>query len=178
METPQLSKAAFWTGISGEIFTRCAISTTVYSEKLETKRKWWISSPIESLNLEAIPYRLVFDIESLAYLAHQLLFEDLQSLHSSQLGWNTGNTTSPCLNPSTCSPTLSTKLVINPIITIYLSNNAILTQTSKQSTFSMKLKLNNCMNYSPDRFVSENSRKPCKRPLENSKRLVERFFEQ
>lgn len=120
VETPQLSKTALSTGISGEILTRWAISTMVYSEKLETKKKWWISSPIESLNLEAIPYRRVFDTRSSANLVHQLPFEDLQSLHSSQWGWNTGNTTSPCLNPSTCSPMLSTKLDYN--ISTYLGN--------------------------------------------------------
>lgn len=110
MAIPQLSRAALSTGISDEILTRCAISTTVYSEKLETKIKWWISCPEESLNLEAIPYRLVFGKKSSANLAHQLLFEDLQSLHSSHWGWNTGKTMSPCLNLSTFSPMLSTTL--------------------------------------------------------------------
>lgn len=40
VDTPQLKRHALFGGILGSIFVMLAISTTVYSLKLETNRKW------------------------------------------------------------------------------------------------------------------------------------------
>ena len=111
--------------------TAWVTSTTVYSVKLETHKKWCNTSPFISLNL-LVP-SLGMSGESLFPNTEQLLlFSDSQSLHSPQFGRNTGNTISPSTNSSTCSPTLSTTLTNeNPKLynTYKLTNYLIMTIT-------------------------------------------------
>lgn len=109
VEIPQLSKQALSTGSCGLILTTWATSTTVYSEKLETYKKWCTTSPFMSLNL-LLPSLGISIGNFLLNTEQALLFLDWQSLHSLQLGKNTGTTLSPSFTSSTCSPTLSTTL--------------------------------------------------------------------
>ena len=109
VDTPQLSKQALSRGKWGLILTRCVTSTTVYWVKLETPKKWCTISPFMSLNL--LLWSLGMSTLTFFLNTEQLLpFLDLQSLHSSQFGINTGTTISPSFTSSTCSPTLSTFL--------------------------------------------------------------------
>lgn len=107
-DTPPLRRQAFSGGMSESIFTMLLMSTTVYSLKLETLRKLYTVFPLESVIL-LVP-SLIPGWTCVGNLQHMLLFSDSQSMHSPQLGRNTGTTKSPSLTSSTFSPTLSTTL--------------------------------------------------------------------
>uniref|UniRef100_A0A2P2KN24 Uncharacterized protein n=1 Tax=Rhizophora mucronata TaxID=61149 RepID=A0A2P2KN24_RHIMU len=83
------------------------MSTTVYSEKLDTKRKWCITSPLRSLNL--LVSSLGIQGETLkGSFEQRLLFFDKQSSQSLQSAIKVGITISPSFSSSASSPTLST----------------------------------------------------------------------
>lgn len=109
VETPQLRRQALFGGIVGSIFVTLATSSTVYSLKLDIQRKWYKLSPLRSVNLLVPSLGIHWEIWK-GNFEHMLLFFDLQSIHSSQSGKNTGITMSPVDSPWTPSPTLSTTL--------------------------------------------------------------------
>ena len=109
VDTPQLRRHALFGGIEGSIFVTWATSTTVYSLKLETNRKWYKTSPLRSVNLLVSCLGIHGDTLKGSF-EHRLLFFDLQSTQSPQSGMNVGMTVSPTLTSSTSSPTLSTTL--------------------------------------------------------------------
>ena len=96
-------------GIAGSILIRWAMSTTVYSLKLETDKKWCMISPFKSVNLE-VAYLGIQGDTSNGNFEQRLLLLDLQSIHSPQSGKKIGTTTSPFVTSVTSSPTLSTTL--------------------------------------------------------------------
>lgn len=109
VETPQLRRHALLGGTAGSIFTTWAMSTTVYSLKLDTYMKWYNVSPLRSVNLLVLSL-CVQGETSKGSLEHRLLLVDLQSTHSPQSGIKIGMTVSPSVTPSTSSPMLSTIL--------------------------------------------------------------------
>ena len=109
VEAPQLSRQASAGGMAGLTLTTWFTSTTVYSVKLDTPRKWWSGRPWPSLN-RVVPSRGIPGRTANGYLEHMLLRADLQSTHSLHCSRNVGTTASPAANSSTCSPTLSTTL--------------------------------------------------------------------
>lgn len=96
-------------GIDESILSRFAMSTTVYSLKLEIHMKWFIISPFRSVNLEESCLSILGEILK-GNFEQRLLFFDLQSIHSSQSGMKIGTTMSPFVTSVTSSPTLSTTL--------------------------------------------------------------------
>lgn len=109
VDTPQLRRHALFGAIEGSIFFTWAMSTTVYSLKLETDRKWYKTSPLRSVNL-LVSYLGIHGDTLKGSFEHWLLFFDLQSTHSPQSDMNVGMTVSPSVTSSTSSPTLSTTL--------------------------------------------------------------------
>lgn len=109
VDTPQLRRQAMFGGIARSILVMLAMSTTVYSLKLDTYRKWWMSCPLRSVNL--LDSCLGIEGETLnGNLEQRLLLFDLQSTHSLQSGKKVGITISPSVTSSTSSPMLSTTL--------------------------------------------------------------------
>ncbi|KAJ0545724.1 hypothetical protein HanIR_Chr08g0352941 [Helianthus annuus] len=85
------------------------MSTTVYSLKLDTLKKWYKVSPLMSVNL--LVSSLFIQGEGLkGNFVHRLLFSDKQSVHSPQSAKKIGITVSPSTTSFTPSPTLSTIL--------------------------------------------------------------------
>ena len=109
VDTPQLSRHALLGGIAGSILVRWAMSTTVYSLKLDTNKKWCMISPFKSVNLEVACLGIQGDT-SKGNFEQRLLLLDLQSIHSPQSGKKIGTTTSPFVTSVTSSPKLSTTL--------------------------------------------------------------------
>lgn len=109
VETPHPRRHALSGGISGSIFIRLAMSTTVYSLKLEINKKWYMISPFWPVNL-VVPSRGIQGDTLKGKLVHRLLLVDLQSMHSPHSGRITGITTSPFVTSVTSFPTLSTTL--------------------------------------------------------------------
>jgi len=109
VDTPQPSMHALLGGIAGSILVRWAMSTTVYSLKLETDMKCCIISPFEFLNLD-VPSLGIQGENSKGNFEQRLLLLDLQSIHSPQSAKKIGTTTSPFVTSVTSSPTLSTTL--------------------------------------------------------------------
>ena len=96
-------------GIAASILVRWAMSTTVYSLKLETNMKCSMVSPFKFLNLD-VPSLGIPGANSKGNFEQRLLLLDLQSIHSPQSGKKIGTTTSPFVTSVTSSPTLSTTL--------------------------------------------------------------------
>jgi hypothetical protein len=109
VEIPQLRRQALSGGICGSIFVILAMSTTVYSLKLETNMKWYMISPFRSVNLVLSCLGIQGDTLN-GKLVQQLLLVDLQSIHSPQSGRKIGITVSPFATSVTSFPTLSTTL--------------------------------------------------------------------
>lgn len=119
VETPQPRRHALSGGTVWSIFVTWATSTTVYSDKLETNRKWNKGCPVRSVNL--LVSCLGIQVESLkGNFEHRLLFDDRQSAQSPQSDKKVGMTASPSLTSSTFSPTLSTTLQTDNLT--FLSN--------------------------------------------------------
>lgn len=113
VETPQLRRQARLGEIEESILTTFATSTTVYSLKLETFKKWKRVLPLMSVNLLEFSYLGIHGDTLKGNLLQRLLLCDLQSTQSPQSGMNVGSTVSPSTTSVTFSPTLSTTLFVH-----------------------------------------------------------------
>lgn len=151
VDTPQLRRHALFGGTAGSTFTTWAMSTTVYSVKLETDRKWCIVSPLRSLNL--LVWYLGIQGETLkGNIEHRLLFFDLQSAHSIQSARKCGMTMSPSATSITFSPTLSTILQHNvnwlePIVSRALRWLCINKSKTSHSSLTIQLARGKAVHY-------------------------------
>lgn len=121
METPQLRRQARLGGTEESILTMFATSSTVYSLKLETFKKWKRVWPLRSVNLLESSYLGIHGDTLKGNLLQRLLLCDLQSTQSPQSDMNVGSTVSPSTTSVTFSPTLSTTLLIHINISHFIT---------------------------------------------------------
>lgn len=106
---PQAKRQILSKGADGLTLATQPASTTVYSLKLDTLRKWWMGCPRIENRLVRSP-SIVPRPGSTFNLAHRLVLSDLHCLHSPHSPVKRGITWSPSLTSVTPSPTLSTTL--------------------------------------------------------------------